>query len=237
LAFGQNLKRFHAPPAGAGDKLIPLGDVNMDLPHGARIAPAGAPPPPARLSPRHLHREAAARRDDVVPPPGDPLPPGDPRRPPRPARGSRPVVGTLQVSGTAISSTGLTKRFGALAAVDRVDLHVPQGSVYGFLGPNGSGKTTTIRILLGLVFPTAGEHRLLGRPTDEALRQVGALVEGPAFHPYLSGRANLLRLDAADRTADTGTAAERIGTALDRVGLAAAAGKRYRNYSLGMRQR
>jgi ABC-type multidrug transport system ATPase subunit len=143
----------------------------------------------------------------------------------------------VQVSGSAICSTGLTKRFGALAAVDGIDLHVPQGSVYGFLGPNGSGKTTTIRILLGLVFPSAGGHRLLDRPTDEALRDVGALVEGPAFHPYLSGRANLLRLDAADRTADARTAGKRIGAALDRVGLAAAAGKRYRNYSLGMRQR
>jgi ABC-2 type transport system ATP-binding protein len=143
----------------------------------------------------------------------------------------------VQVNGTAISSTGLTKHFGALAAVDHVDLDVPQGAVYGFLGPNGSGKTTTIRILLGLVFPSAGRHCLLGGPTDQALRRVGALVEGPAFHPYLSGRANLLRLDAADRTADAGTAARRIGEALDRVGLAAAAGKRYRNYSLGMRQR
>lgn len=143
----------------------------------------------------------------------------------------------MQVSGTAIASTGLTKRFGALAAVDGIDLDVPQGSIYGFLGPNGSGKTTTIRILLGLVFASAGRHRLLDRPTGEALRHVGALVEGPAFHPYLSGRANLLRLDAADRTADAGTAADRIGAALDRAGLAAAAGKRYRNYSLGMRQR
>jgi ABC-2 type transport system ATP-binding protein len=73
--------------------------------------------------------------------------------------------------------------------------------------------------------------------TDAALRQVGALVEGPAFHPYLSGRANLLRLDAADRTAEPASASRRVGEALDRVGLAVAAGKRYRNYSLGMRQR
>jgi ABC-2 type transport system ATP-binding protein len=109
--------------------------------------------------------------------------------------------------------------------------------VYGFLGPNGSGKTTTIRILLGLVFASAGTHSLLGMSTDAALRQVGALVEGPAFHPYLSGRANLLRLDAADRTAEPASASRRVGEALDRVGLAVAAGKRYRNYSLGMRQR
>ncbi len=137
----------------------------------------------------------------------------------------------------AIASTGLTKRFGKLNAVDGIDLAVPAGSVYGFLGPNGSGKTTTIRILLGLIFPTAGTHAMLGLPTADALRRVGALVEGPAFHPYLSGAANLMRLDAADRTADAKTARARIGTALERVGLTAAAGKRYRAYSLGMRQR
>jgi ABC-2 type transport system ATP-binding protein len=137
----------------------------------------------------------------------------------------------------AIATGGLTKRFGTLNAVDGIDLDVPSGSVYGFLGPNGSGKTTTIRILLGLVFPTAGTHAMLGMPTAAALRRVGALVEGPAFHPYLSGTANLHRLDAADRTADPATARRRVGEALERVGLTAAAGKRYRNYSLGMRQR
>jgi ABC-2 type transport system ATP-binding protein len=143
----------------------------------------------------------------------------------------------VRASVAAIASTGLTKRFGPLAAVDGIDLAVPQGSVYGFLGPNGSGKTTTIRILLGLVFASAGTHSLLGMSTDAALRQVGALVEGPAFHPYLSGRANLLRLDAADRTAEPASASRRVSEALDRVGLAVAAGKSYRNYSLGMRQR
>jgi ABC-type multidrug transport system ATPase subunit len=141
----------------------------------------------------------------------------------------------------AISSAGLTKRFGKQLVVDRVDLDVPAGSVYGFLGPNGSGKTTTIRILLGLVFPTAGTHALLDKDfaasAAEVLPRVGALVEGPAFHPYLSGQANLARLDAADRSASARTARTRIAEALDRVGLSAAAGKRYRNYSLGMRQR
>jgi ABC-2 type transport system ATP-binding protein len=137
----------------------------------------------------------------------------------------------------AIASSGLTKRFGSLNAVDGVDLAVPTGAVYGFLGPNGSGKTTTIRMLLGLVEPTSGHSELLNRPTPAALPLVGALVEGPAFHPYLSGRANLERLDAADRTADSRSARRRIGAAIDRVGLGAAAGKRYRTYSLGMRQR
>ena len=141
-----------------------------------------------------------------------------------------------------ITSAGLTKRFsGGQVAVDSVDLDVPAGAIYGFLGPNGSGKTTTIRILLGLIAPTGGTHELLGRSMPRAaaqvLPEVGALVEGPAFHPYLSGRDNLLRLDAADLSVPGGQARERVGNALERVGLSAAARKRYRAYSLGMRQR
>jgi len=144
--------------------------------------------------------------------------------------------------GFAVTSDGLTKRFrGGQVAVDHIALAVPHGAVYGFLGPNGSGKTTTIRMLLGLVRPTAGTSTLLGgripEDSQRVLPRVGALVEGPAFHPYLSGRDNLRRLDAADRTADPATCTERISGALDRVGLGAAAGKRFRNYSLGMRQR
>ena len=145
------------------------------------------------------------------------------------------------MTADAVTTRGLTKRFGRQVAVDSLDLTVPAGSVFGFLGPNGSGKTTTIRMLLGLVRPSAGAVALWGRPmpaaAGEVLHRVGALVEGPAFHPYLSGRANLARLDAADRRADPATAATRIDAALDRVGLLAAATKRYRAYSLGMRQR
>jgi len=142
----------------------------------------------------------------------------------------------------ALSSSGLTKQYrGGQLAVDEIDLAVPAGSVYGFLGPNGSGKTTTIRMLLGLIRPTAGSHDVLGQPMPQgqadALPLVGSLVEGPAFYPHLSGRANLGRLDAADRTANRATAHERIERALDRVGLLAAADKRYRAYSLGMKQR
>jgi ABC-type multidrug transport system ATPase subunit len=145
------------------------------------------------------------------------------------------------VSDAPVQTTGLTKRFRRQTVVDRIDLEVPEGAVYGFLGPNGSGKTTTIRMLLGLISATAGDIRLLGRPMPSGagavLPRVGALVEGPAFHPYLSGRANLGRLDAADRTSDPRTSLVRIDAALDRVGLLAAAEKRYRAYSLGMRQR
>ncbi|MCW2805914.1 MAG: type transport system ATP-binding protein [Propionibacteriaceae bacterium] len=140
-----------------------------------------------------------------------------------------------------VLSRGLTKNFRSQVAVDSVDLVVPHGAIYGFLGPNGSGKTTTIRMLLGLITPTAGSIHLLGSPIpaqlSRALPRVGALVEGPAFHPYLSGRANLARLDAADAASDSSTARRRIDAALDRVGLLAAATKRYRAYSLGMRQR
>jgi ABC-2 type transport system ATP-binding protein len=145
------------------------------------------------------------------------------------------------VSDAPVSTTGLTKRFRRQTVVDQIDLEVPEGAVYGFLGPNGSGKTTTIRMLLGLISATSGEIRLLGQPIPAGaaavLPQVGSLVEGPAFHPYLSGRANLARLDAADRASDPGTSRARIDAALDRVGLLAAAEKRYRAYSLGMRQR
>jgi ABC-2 type transport system ATP-binding protein len=151
------------------------------------------------------------------------------------------MAATSGAAELAISSAGLTKRFRRQLAVDHIDLAVPQGSVYGFLGPNGSGKTTTIRMLLGLAYPTSGSAELLGVPMPDGvvsvLSKVGSLVEGPAFYPYLSGWDNLARYDAADRSAPPKSAAARIGTALDRVGLSAAAKKRYRNYSLGMKQR
>jgi ABC-2 type transport system ATP-binding protein len=143
--------------------------------------------------------------------------------------------------GAAITTSELTKRFRRQIAVDGLGLTVPRGSVYGFLGPNGSGKTTTIRMLLGLIYPDRGSVTLLGEPVPDAaarvLPRVGSLVEGPAFYTYLSGRGNLARIDAADRAADPRTARARIDAALDRVGLLSAAGKRYRAYSLGMKQR
>jgi len=141
----------------------------------------------------------------------------------------------------AIETRGLTRRFGAQSAVSQIDLAVPQGSVFGFLGPNGSGKTTTIRMLLGLIEPTAGESLVLGesmpRSWRSVLPRVGALVEGPAFAPYLSGTANLMRFDAADRDSDRRTRRTRVEAALARVGLSPAAGKPVKAYSLGMKQR
>jgi len=145
------------------------------------------------------------------------------------------------VGDLAVRTRGLTKRYGRQVAVDDVDLAVPTGAVYGFLGPNGSGKTSTIRVLLGLAAPTSGEVELLGHPMPSGWRQVlprvGALVEGPAFHPYLSGPANLARLDAADRDADGRTRRLRIDEAVERVGLTNAGAKTVKAYSLGMKQR
>jgi ABC-2 type transport system ATP-binding protein len=141
----------------------------------------------------------------------------------------------------AIETHDLTKSFGAQLAVNKVNLAVPRGSVFGFLGPNGSGKTTTIRMLLGLAAATSGDIGLLGgrMPTDarSVLPLVGALVEGPAFYPFLSGRANLMRLDSADRHAASRTRRLRVDSALDRVGLSHAATKKAHAYSLGMKQR
>ncbi|MFG2195420.1 ABC transporter ATP-binding protein [Streptomyces sp. NPDC048639] len=141
-----------------------------------------------------------------------------------------------------IAARGLTKRFrGGQLAVDALDLAVPRGSVFGFLGPNGSGKTTTIRMLMGLIAPTSGSVRVLGRPMPGAVRdvlpEVGALIEGPALYGFLSGHDNLVRFDSADPTADPRTRTDRVAAALDRVGLATAARKKARAYSLGMKQR
>ncbi|MDF6044189.1 ABC transporter ATP-binding protein [Streptomyces sp. JH14] len=146
-------------------------------------------------------------------------------------------------TGTAVIETrGLTKRYrGGQLAVDGLDLSVPDGSVFGFLGPNGSGKTTTIRMLMGLIDPTSGTARVLGHPMPGAgrtvLPQVGALIEGPALYGFLTGRDNLVRYDSADPTADPRTRRDRVEAALDRVGLGAAAGKKAKAYSLGMKQR
>lgn len=141
----------------------------------------------------------------------------------------------------AVATEGLSKRFGRQLAVDDLDLAVPRGSVFGFLGPNGSGKTTTIRLLLGLAAATTGRVRVLGHDMPGAaaavLPLVGALVEGPASYPFLSGPANLRRLDAADRHAPPTSRRRRVAAALDRVGLSHAGDKKVRAYSLGMKQR
>lgn len=126
--------------------------------------------------------------------------------PAAPAAGPGPVRPPVDEPGAtpapagewAIETKGLTKAYrGGRRAVDGLDLAVPRGSVFGFLGPNGCGKTTTIRMLLGLIGPTAGRARVLGQSMPAAgrrvLPRVGALIEGPALYGFLSGRDNLRR--------------------------------------------
>jgi len=137
-----------------------------------------------------------------------------------------------------IRTTSLVKRFGRLTAVDNVDLEVREGDRYGFLGPNGSGKTTTVRMLLGLVLPTSGEIELMGsRSVRRVLPHVGALVEGPAAVGHLSGRTNLSLLDAAGPGGPRRTRRRRVDAALEQVGLAAIDRRPVKAYSLGMQQR
>ena len=141
----------------------------------------------------------------------------------------------------AIRTTGLTKRYDGVPAVDGLDLAVERGELYGFLGPNGAGKTTTIRMALGLIHATSGEVEVLGErvTTDRGpLRRVGALVEEPAFWKYLSGRRNLEYFArAGGRGEDADRRLARVDTCLSMVGLAEAASKRVKAYSQGMRQR
>jgi ABC-type multidrug transport system ATPase subunit len=144
------------------------------------------------------------------------------------------------VSGVIITR-GLVKRFGRLRAVDGIDLDVRAGDVYGFLGANGSGKTTTVRMLLGLVLPTSGEIEVLGgrmpRAGRRVLPRVGALIEGPAHYGHLSGRENLALLDASGPGGSWRTRRRRVAEVLDQVGLAGVGRRPVKAYSLGMRQR
>jgi ABC-type multidrug transport system ATPase subunit len=140
-----------------------------------------------------------------------------------------------------ITTRGLTKRFGSVLAVDGVDLDVRDGDIYGFLGANGSGKTTTVRMLLGLVLATSGEISVLNQPMPKAARRVlpriGALVEGPAAYEHMSGRANLMLFDAAGPGRSRRTRAARVDNALTTVGLGDVGRRPVKAYSLGMRQR
>lgn len=135
-----------------------------------------------------------------------------------------------------IEARALSKRYKEVLAVDQATFDVERGCVFGFLGPNGSGKTTTIGMLLGIVRPTAGTFRLLGAsaPADlvAARARIGATIEAPNFYPYLSGRDNL-RIAANIK----GAAAARIDECLGFVGLQARAKHRFKTYSLGMKQR
>src|SRR5207253_4097465 len=146
------------------------------------------------------------------------------------------MVSSSTASGELVIETdGLTKRYGDVVAVDQLSLRVPRGGVFGFLGPNGSGKTTTMGMLLGLVQPTSGEARIFGEPVgrSDTLRRIGAMVESPTFYPYLSGRANLRYFQGIGRR---GSPAD-IDRLLELVDLGKRADSKFATYSLGMKQR
>lgn len=135
----------------------------------------------------------------------------------------------------AITATDLTKIYGERAALSHGSFEVPAGSICGFVGPNGSGKTTTIRMLLGLIKPTGGSGTVLGESINQPekyLPRVGAMIEGPAFYPALSGRENLKVLAELG-----GFPLSRVDELLKKVDLADRGGSKFKTYSLGMKQR
>lgn len=140
------------------------------------------------------------------------------------------------MTGLAIETTSLSRHFNDITAVNKLDLQVPQGSIYGFLGPNGSGKTTTIRMLIGLIRPDQGRVRIFNLQLEKqrlaALEQIGALVELPSLYPHLTGRENI---ELTRRLVNANP--NRIDRVLDIVGLTADTRRLVRGYSLGMRQR
>lgn len=153
-----------------------------------------------------------------------------------------PALGTLNQE-VVLQTIELTKRFGQYTAVDQLGLEVHRGEVFGLLGPNGSGKTTTIRMICGLVKPTSGEIRLFGQPLTHlatrrsVLRRVGAIIEQPAFYPFLSGFDNLRGIATFAGMPANKATLEHIREILALVGLENRASDSYRKYSLGMKQR
>jgi ABC-2 type transport system ATP-binding protein len=136
---------------------------------------------------------------------------------------------------TAISVNDLSKVYGGRSALSHATFEVPLGTVCGFVGPNGSGKTTTIRMLLGLITPTGGTGTVLGESIthpERYLPKVGAMIEGPAFYPALSGAENLRVLASLG-----GFPQDRVARLLEKVGLDDRGGSKYKTYSLGMKQR
>ncbi len=136
---------------------------------------------------------------------------------------------------TAISVKDLSKIYGERSALSHASFEVPLGTVCGFVGPNGSGKTTTIRMLLGLITPTGGTGTVLGESIthpERYLPSVGAMIEGPAFYPALSGAENLRVLASLG-----GFSQERVHSLLEKVGLSERGKSKYKTYSLGMKQR
>lgn len=134
-----------------------------------------------------------------------------------------------------IQTDGLTKRYRNVVAVDNLSIKVRRGRVYGLLGPNGSGKTTTMGLLLRLLRPTSGTFSLFGSSErhEESLRRVGALIESPSFYPYLSGLQNLKYFQMISRNGSD----EELASLIDRVGLTGRGEDPFHSYSLGMKQR
>jgi ABC-2 type transport system ATP-binding protein len=147
-----------------------------------------------------------------------------------------PATTDADAAPVVLRTAGLKKQYGRVTAVQDVSITVHQGDVFGFLGPNGSGKTTTVAMILGLIEPTAGNIELFGQTTKDgrysALNKVGSIIESPAFYPFLSGRDNL-KVVARLRNVP----AARVGQVLDQVYLADRADRQYSAYSLGMKQR
>jgi len=146
-----------------------------------------------------------------------------------------PTGATRRIGSPAIAARGLTKRFGAVTAVQDLSFEVRPGRVTGFLGPNGAGKSTTMRMVLGLVRPTSGSTTVLGMPyasLDRPSTSVGAVLEVQSFNPLRTGRNHLRVLAAASGIDDA-----RIDVVLAQVGLSEAADRKAGGYSLGMRQR
>jgi ABC-2 type transport system ATP-binding protein len=146
----------------------------------------------------------------------------------------RPVADAL-AREPVVRVDGLTKRYGAIVAVEELTFSLEPGSVTAFLGPNGAGKTTTLRLLLGLARPSAGEALVFGRryaELDQPAQHIGAVLESNDFHPGRSGRDHLRALALAAEVPR-----ERVEEVLELVELQTAAGRRVKTYSLGMRQR
>jgi len=138
-------------------------------------------------------------------------------------------------SPLALDVADLSKKYGDRMALSHANFEVPMGSICGFVGPNGSGKTTTIRMLLGLITPTTGSGHVLGESItqpEKYLPRVGAMIEGPAFYPALTGKQNLAVLAKLG-----GFATEPIQKLLDLVDLGDRGDSKFKTYSLGMKQR
>lgn len=135
--------------------------------------------------------------------------------------------------GFMVETNDLTRTFKGQKAVDRVSLHVPEGSVYGLLGPNGAGKSTLLKMLCGMLRPTSGEIAFAGRPwTRDDFNDIGALIESPPLYDNLTARENL-----RVRTSLLGVPESRIDEALATVGLPETGRKRAGQFSMGMKQR